>query len=630
MAGEIYASCDPNNPNWGLEYYGYNYGYYYGYGYYGYDDDDEREYDYHNETNLFPWDDEESHAEPKKHVKAARNNHHLPTKKKINPSLTKDAKRSGHPSPDKRSKSETNSRTKDSPEDSFHANNQVDGVDSADVVKSDGTHVFAAYGDILYAWEANDGTAGVSITAMPGNETDCYGNYSYYDDMNYWYYDDDDSWWNITRPTAFPEGPSAANVSSSQKKRHHKQGRRKQRRAEDGSDLCTYVSKPRVQSLLLNGKRLTAIVVQDSYLYTYPENYTTPIVSDYQILSVRVYDINEVPKDGSPLKEVGYKEISGDFFNGRSVGDTALIVTSSYIDTYAAVEDLNRYQPEYCGLNTSEYIKQAAKTATNTDFDALAKQIVKELQLENDCSNIFQISMMQEVNNNSSTSESGGSIPDLSGGNLMNKFISIASFNMSADFGTDGNIPVHLSGTFTPGDAYLSSLYVTEDFVFTVNQGYSYDYTTGEYSDRTYILGFHAASGTTFPFCVGNVPGSIVNEYSIGQWDGHLHVATTDWRWSDFNSTTLNQIFVLTIPDDDDGPVMEVVGKTGHLGKSGESIYAVRFFDDTAFVATFEQVDPFIIVDLSDHTTPQSVGELEVSLINCKMIVNYLCHSSQR
>ncbi len=58
---------------------------------------------------------------------------------------------------------------------------------------------------------------------------------------------------------------------------------------------------------------------------------------------------------------------------------------------------------------------------------------------------------------------------------------------------------------------------------------------------------------------------------------------------------------------------MDLVGKTEHLGKDGESIHAVRFFQDMAYVVTYQQNEPFIIVDMSDLTDPKAVGELEVS-----------------
>ena len=40
----------------------------------------------------------------------------------------------------------------------FETNNQVDGVDEADMVKSDGTYVYAAYGDAIVVWKAATGT----------------------------------------------------------------------------------------------------------------------------------------------------------------------------------------------------------------------------------------------------------------------------------------------------------------------------------------------------------------------------------------------------------------------------------------------------------------------------------------
>ena len=51
-------------------------------------------------------------------------------------------------------------------EDSFGTNNQVFGVDEADIVKSDGDWVFAGYGDVLYVWHATKG-------AMSPTEEEC-------------------------------------------------------------------------------------------------------------------------------------------------------------------------------------------------------------------------------------------------------------------------------------------------------------------------------------------------------------------------------------------------------------------------------------------------------------------------
>jgi len=653
---EMYAHCNASNPNWYGEYFGYGYGYDYYLSYPARPEYQYAEYQYGEGEETYEYKNEEDHEylnEKFEYSSSSQSTIIKQAKKRnANPSLMNHAKRSDS-TPNMKHHGKRNGQlaatgpasTTSASEDSFHANNLVDGVDSADIVKSNGKHVFAAYGDVIYAWEATDATAGVSKTIMPGNNTeDCshvqyyYYGYGYNNNAgnaHYSYYNEEDNSYSDYEyppaegtpvdPVDFSEETLSESVSSSpQRKRHHKvpQGKRRaahagrrSRKAQspDGIDEpCTFVSKPRIQSLLLSGDRLTAITVQDKWLYHYPMNYTEPIVSDYSILTVRVYDITEVPNDGSPLEEVGSKEISGDFFTGKSVGDTAVLVTTSYVNTWSITTDVQRYESQYCGLNSTEYIKKAAETAAKRDFDALAQQVVDDLQLDGDCSHVFQISLMQEANNKTSSGASNDTMPDLSGGNLINQFVSILTFDMTADFGEDMTIATKSSGTFTSGNSYLSSLYVTENFIATVNNGYSYDFLTGESSSSSYILGFNTSTGVALPFCVGSVPGAITNEYSINKFNDYIQIATSEWNWSvNTNTTTSNKIFVLRIPEGD-ARIMDVVGETEHLGKDGESIYAVRFFEDIAYVVTYQQVDPFIIVDMSNLTDPKAVGELEV------------------
>jgi uncharacterized secreted protein with C-terminal beta-propeller domain len=97
------------------------------------------------------------------------------------------------------------------------------------------------------------------------------------------------------------------------------------------------------------------------------------------------------------------------------------------------------------------------------------------------------------------------------------------------------------------------------------------------------------------------VPGRGLNQFSISEHDGHLRIATTI-GWS-----TSNRITVLR----QDGDVLEKVGQIQDLGK-GENIRAVRFDGDIGYVVTFRQTDPLYVVDLSDPTTPELLGELHI------------------
>ena len=60
---------------------------------------------------------------------------------------------------------------------------------------------------------------------------------------------------------------------------------------------------------------------------------------------------------------------------------------------------------------------------------------------------------------------------------------------------------------------------------------------------------------------------------------------------------------VTTLPNDNE---------PSPIGKPGEDVYAVRFFDDKAYVVTFEQIDPLYVIDLSDVEAPFIRGELTI------------------
>ncbi|MEF2885146.1 MAG: beta-propeller domain-containing protein, partial [Ruminococcus sp.] len=44
-----------------------------------------------------------------------------------------------------------------------------------------------------------------------------------------------------------------------------------------------------------------------------------------------------------------------------------------------------------------------------------------------------------------------------------------------------------------------------------------------------------------------------------------------------------------------------------------ESIKAVRYMENTAYVITYEQTDPLFVIDLTDPTTPVITGEVKIS-----------------
>lgn len=101
----------------------------------------------------------------------------------------------------------------------------------------------------------------------------------------------------------------------------------------------------------------------------------------------------------------------------------------------------------------------------------------------------------------------------------------------------------------------------------------------------------------------GLVTGTVLNQFSLSEHEGHLRVATTG------SSPESTESFVTVLGDD--GAALREVGKVGGLGR-GERIYAVRFLGDVGFVVTFRQTDPLYSLDLSDPRRPRVVGELKI------------------
>jgi uncharacterized secreted protein with C-terminal beta-propeller domain len=108
----------------------------------------------------------------------------------------------------------------------------------------------------------------------------------------------------------------------------------------------------------------------------------------------------------------------------------------------------------------------------------------------------------------------------------------------------------------------------------------------------------------------GSVPGRLINQYAMSEWDGKLRVATTTDPvvFADGQRITSHSgVYVL---GEDDG-TLKNIGAVDGLGK-GERIYSVRFVGPIGYVVTFRQTDPLYTVDLGDPAHPTVKGELKI------------------
>ncbi len=128
-------------------------------------------------------------------------------------------------------------------------------------------------------------------------------------------------------------------------------------------------------------------------------------------------------------------------------------------------------------------------------------------------------------------------------------------------------------------------------------------YLTHGDGEDTQILRFDTSGPGTPYRAGGEVPGRLLNQYALSEWNGHLRVATTLGS-GDRSSSSLHVLRV------DQGNLTEV-GAVHGLGRT-EQIHAVRFVEDRGYVVTFRRTDPLYAVDLRDPRRPRVTGELKI------------------
>jgi len=98
----------------------------------------------------------------------------------------------------------------------------------------------------------------------------------------------------------------------------------------------------------------------------------------------------------------------------------------------------------------------------------------------------------------------------------------------------------------------------------------------------------------------GEVPGMVLNQFSMDEYDSHFRVATTT-----YGETTRNHVYILDMD-------LNIVGSLEDLAP-GETIYSARFMGERGYLVTFKQVDPLFVIDLSDPRYPEELGYLKVT-----------------
>lgn len=155
------------------------------------------------------------------------------------------------------------------------------------------------------------------------------------------------------------------------------------------------------------------------------------------------------------------------------------------------------------------------------------------------------------------------------------------------------------------------NIYSSQDNLYVAEVDYDYpdiiDEFIGRYESREQtIVHKFSLDGQEIDY-LGSIeaPGTILNQFSMDEYDGYFRIATTKGHVSrSGESASMNNIYTF---DED----MEMVGELEDLAP-GERIYSARFMGEKAYLVTFKKVDPLFVIDLSDHENPKVLGKLKI------------------
>jgi len=123
--------------------------------------------------------------------------------------------------------------------------------------------------------------------------------------------------------------------------------------------------------------------------------------------------------------------------------------------------------------------------------------------------------------------------------------------------------------------------------------------------DESTVLRVAYVNGSIGAQAAGQVPGTVLNQFSMNEYQGYFMIATSRFATISGAATRSDDVYVLN----------QTMGQVSALQNiaPGENIYAVRFVGNMGYVVTFEQVDPLFAISFQNPANPVIESALKVN-----------------
>ena len=265
-----------------------------------------------------------------------------------------------------------------------------------------------------------------------------------------------------------------------------------------------------------------------------------------------VYDIT----DRTNLKQLREVELEGNYVSSRKIGSALYLVANKYANYY--------------------YIQQGNDNLTPSYRDTAVDDKVKNVSYED--IRYFP-------------------------GCVSPNYMLIAGINLDNNE-EQANISTYLGSG--------ENIYASQDNLYVAITNYNYTILKAETQsiradvnqNNTTAYKFSLDKGKVTYLGKGEVPGRILNQFSMDEHDGNFRIATTTgemWRSDEF--TSKNNVYILN-------DTLSIIGRLEDIAP-GERIYSTRFMGDRGYMVTYRQVDPLFVIDLNPEN-PKVLGALKI------------------
>ncbi len=296
-----------------------------------------------------------------------------------------------------------------------------------------------------------------------------------------------------------------------------------------------------------------------------PEYY--PPYRYLQLSTVRIYDVSDKASP-SLVRSVDFE---GNYLSSRKIGSDVYFVVNSYPDYWIMERTMAGAATDatLAGLLPAYRDRSGSEVSEDTEFSST--------------SSCNEVAYFEPVN--------------------PQNFITIAS--ISLDDPQAEVVKEVIMGSGESVYASASSLYIAET---NYPYWYAYDEAAIQPTEKTLVHKFSLEGGQITHVGQMEAPGHVLNQFSMDEYDGHFRIATTVGQtWSfrgEATTPSRNNVYVF-------GSDMQMTGKLEDVAP-GETIYSARFMGGRGYLVTFKKIDPFFVLDLSDHSNPRILGKLKI------------------